>query len=329
MKRVVMERCGAPSEVIRVEDAPEPGAPGPHQALVELVASPIHPADLLTIMGMYAGDPGPLPKVPGKEALGKVLAVGNLVKHVKAGDLTPVLLPNDGAWQERNLLPAETLVALPPEGDPLQYAMAIANPATAMLLLQQVVSLKLGDWVIQNAANSAVGQYLIQLAKRSGFRTVNVVRRDGLTESLQALGADIVLTDGMDLPQRVARATNGASIKLAIDAVAGEAAARLAACLAPRGVLCNYGFLSGANVQVSPAHLIGAEITVRGFWLVPALANLDGKGRVKIFGELIALISSGTVKAAIEATYPLGRVKEALSHAAQGGRSGKIMLTLA
>ncbi len=322
-----MERCGAPSEVIRVEDAPEPDSPGPHQALVELVASPIHPADFLTIMGMYMGDPGPLPKVPGKEALGKVLVVGNLVKHVKAGDLTPVLLPNDGAWQERNLLPAETLVALPPGGDPLQYSMAIANPATAMLLLQQVVPLKLGDWVIQNAANSAVGQYLIQLAKRSGFRTVNVVRRDGLAESLQALGADIVLTDGMDLPQRVSRATNGASIKLAIDAVSGEAAARLAACLASGGVLCNFGLLSGANLQVSPAHLIGGAISVRGFWLVPALGQLDHEGRAKVFGELIALISSGAIKAAVEATYPLDRVKEALAHAARARRSGKILLT--
>lgn len=321
-----MERCGAPEEVIRVEQVGEPGAPGPHEALVELVASPIHPADLLTIMGMYAGDPGPLPKVPGKEGLGEVLAAGNLVKHLKPGDLVPVLLPGDGVWQERHLLPAETLVALPPGGDLRQYAMAIANPATALLMLRAVVPLKMGEWVIQNAANSSVGQYLVQLAGKAGIRTVNVVRREGLAEKLHHLGADVVLVDGPDLPPRVGRATGGAAILLAIDAVAGEAAARLAACLAPGGTLLNYGMMSLKNVQVSPAHLIGNRIVVRGFWLPPVMAELGADGRAKVFGELISLVASGVLKAEVEATYPLDRVKEALAHAARGERGGKVLL---
>lgn len=323
-----MDRCGAPAEVIRLEDAPEPGTPGPHEALVELVASPIHPADLLTIMGMYAAEAGPLPKVPGKEGLGRVLAAGNLVKHLKPGDLTPVLLGNDGVWQERQLLPAEGLVALPPGGDMLQYSMAFANPATAFLMLRDIVTIGMGDWVIQNAANSSVGQYLIQLAKRAGIRTVNVVRREGLTDSLHNLGADVVLVDGADLPQRVARATGGAHIMLAADAVSGEASARLAACLAPGGTLLNYGMLSGKNVQVSPAHLIGGGIVVRGFWLMPAMAKLGEAGRAKLFGSLIPLVASGTLRAEVEATYPLVKVQEALAHAARGERGGKILLTL-
>lgn len=323
-----MDRPGAPEEVIRVADAAEPGPPGPHQALLELVASPIHPADLLTIAGMYATSPGPMPKVPGKEGLGKVLAVGNLVKHLKPGDLTPVLLANDGVWQERHLLDAESLVALPPGGDVLQYAMGFANPATALLLLREVVPLELGDWVIQNAANSSVGQYLIQIARRKGIRTINVVRREGLADKLHELGADAVLTDGPDLPSRVAKLIAGAPLKLAIDAVSGEASARLAACLSQKGVLCNYGMLSGKNVQVSPAALIGTGIVVRGFWLPPAMAALGQEGRANMFGELIAWVASGALKAEVEATYPLERVKDALAHAARGERRGKIFLTL-
>jgi NADPH:quinone reductase-like Zn-dependent oxidoreductase len=328
MKQVIMDRPGAPEDVIRVVDAAEPGSPGPHQALLELVASPIHPADLLTIAGMYATSPGPMPKVPGKEGLGKVLAVGNLVKHLKPGDLTPVLLANDGVWQERHLLDAESLVALPPGGDILQYAMGFANPATALLMLREVAPLELGDWVIQNAANSSVGQYLIQIAKRKGFRTINVVRRDGLADKLHQLGADVVLTDGPDLPARVAKVLAGAPLKLAIDAVSGEASARLAACLSAKGVLCNYGMLSGKNVQISPAALIGTGIVVRGFWLPPAMGALGQEGRAKMFGELIAWVAGGALKADVEATYPLERVKDALSHAAKGERSGKIFLTL-
>lgn len=323
-----MDRPGAPADVIRVMDAAEPEPPGPHQVLLQLVASPIHPADLLTIAGMYATAPGVMPKVPGKEGLGRVLATGNLVRHVKPGDLTPILLPGDGVWQERHLLDAEGLVALPPDGDPLQYAMGFANPATAALMLQSVVPLELGDWVIQNAANSSVGQFLIQIARRKGYRTINVVRRDGLADALHALGGDVVLTDGPDLPARVARITAGAPVKLAIDAVSGEASARLAACLSPKGVLCNYGMMSGKNVQVSPAGLIGNGTVVRGFWLPPVMSELGQEGRVKLFGELIALLASGTLKANVEATYPLEQVKDALAHAARGERRGKVFLTV-
>lgn len=328
MKRIIMDRPGAPAEVVRIEDVAEPGAPGPHEALVELVASPIHPADLLTINGMYVGDPGRMPKPLGKEGLGRVLKVGELVKHLKPGDVAPVLMANDGVWQERQNVGAEHLVALPPGGDPLQYAMSFANPLTALLLLRQIVPVQMGEWVIQNAGNSSVGQYLIQLAKKQGIRTVNVVRRDGLADELHNLGADVVMMENQDLPRRVLAATGGAPLKLAIDAVAGESAARLAACLAPGGVLCNYGMMSGRNVQVSPASLIGSNISVRGFWLNTGLATLPSAERGKAFGEIIPLVASGMLRAKVEATYPLQRVQEALAHAAKGERKGKVLLTL-
>lgn len=327
MKRAIIERTGAPAEVVRVVEVHTPGEPGPHDALLELVASPIHPADLLTIMGRYATSSGPMPKILGKEGLGRVVAVGPMVKHLKPGDLTPILLPNDGVWQEQQILDASSLVALPPGGDPMQYAMAIGNPATARLMLSTIVPLQLGDWVVQNAANSAVGQYLIQLAKRDGIRTVNVVRRGGLEDKLFSLGADVVLVDGPDLPQRVATSTGGVPIKVAFDAVSGEAAARLAACLTAGGTLCNYGMLSGKNVHVSPAHLIGSGILVRGFWVTSALAKMDREARAKLFAEIIPLVASGTIKAEVEATYPLERVHEALAHALRGERNGKILLT--
>ncbi|MBL8175461.1 MAG: zinc-dependent alcohol dehydrogenase family protein [Bryobacterales bacterium] len=325
MQRVILERLGAPAEVVRVEELAEPGAPELNEALVEMVASPIHPADLLTIMGMYASETR-LPKTLGKEGVGRVVAVGDHVKHLKAGDLTPVLMPNDGVWQHRYRLNAEHLVALPAGGDPLQYAMAIGNPATALLMLRTIVKLELGDWVLQNAANSAVGQYLIQLAKREGLRTVNVVRREGLASRLHDLGADVVLVDGLDLPQRVAKATGGTGIKLALDAVSGDSSARLSACLAQGGTLCNYGMMSGKSVQVSPAALIGNDISVRGFWVSSAMARMSKEERAKLYGELIPLVVSGALQVRVEATYPLSRVHEALAHASKGERNGKILL---
>ena len=90
-----------------------------------------------------------------------------------------MLLPvGSGTWSTHLLLDARRLVPLPSEADPQQLAMMTVNPPTALLMLREFVALQPGDWVIQNAANSAVGAYLIQIAKLRGLRTVNVVRRE-------------------------------------------------------------------------------------------------------------------------------------------------------
>jgi NADPH:quinone reductase-like Zn-dependent oxidoreductase len=294
---------------------------------VELEASPIHPGDLSSIRELYAATPEMLPRVPGSEAVGRVKAVGNLVRHVKPGDLSPVVMQAAGVWQQRQLLPAESLIALPPAGEIAQYAMGIVNPATALLLLRDIAPVGMGAWVIQNAANSSVGQYLIQHARRLGIRTVNVVRQENAAAGLYDLGADVVLRDGPELPAQVQQATGGAPLRLALDAVAGTAAARLAACLSYGGILCNYGALSESDLHVSSVNLAGNGVVVQGFWLPlsPAMATLPG--REKLFAELIPLVSAGALRCRVEATYPLDRVREAVAHAMRPGRSGKILLT--
>ena len=120
-----------------------------------------------------------------------------------------------------SLAVAAQLQPLPNEADPLQLSMMTINPPTAALLLSEFVSLQPREWVIQNAANSAVGLYLVQLARYRGYRTVNVVRREDAADVVRETGGDVVLLDGEDLAQRVSAATDGAQIRLGIDAVAG------------------------------------------------------------------------------------------------------------
>ena len=89
--------------------------------------------------------------------------------------------------------------------------------------------------MLQNAANSGVGKCVIRLAARAGLKTVNVVRREELVDELKALGADAVVLDGPDLAERVREATEGADIKLALDAVAGPGVIQLAEALTDGG----------------------------------------------------------------------------------------------
>src|SRR5262249_58572080 len=93
------------------------------------------------------------------------------------------------------------------------------NPATALLLVTDIVPLRPGDWIIQNVANSAVGRLVIRLARPRGVKTVNVVRRESLFGELQALGGDVCVVDGPDLASAVKAQTHEAPIRLALHPV--------------------------------------------------------------------------------------------------------------
>ena len=168
-------RGAVPQDVIHAVPLASP-PPAAGQALVATVASPINPSDVLTLTGHYGALP-PLPAVGGTEGVGRIAAVGEGVTGLSVGGLV-LPPPGSGTWVTHVLTDARSLVPLPEGADPLQLAMLTVNPPTASLMLGDFVPLSAGDWVIQNVANSGVGGYLIQLAKRRGLRTVNLVRRE-------------------------------------------------------------------------------------------------------------------------------------------------------
>lgn len=325
-KAIQFSRTGNPAEVVEVVELEEPD-PAAGEILCRIEAAPIAPSHILTLSGAY-GDLPELPAVPGNDALATVVEVGSDVTGFRAGD--QLLLPRGpGGWRQFAVVKADDVtISFPPGGDPLQLAMLLANPPTAYLMLTEYVRLQPGDWVIQNAANSSTGQYLAELAHHFGWRTVCIVRREGPEAMLKACGADVVLVDGPDLAGRVATATGGAHIRLAIDAVAGEATARLAACLAPKGVVVNYGLLSGQPCQVPPSDVIFREITLTGFWLHKWLSEKSSPAeRAHVYALLRDLVVRGVLHAAVEATYPLTKAKDAVAHAMRDGRNGKILFT--
>ena len=334
MRAVQFSRLGPPEEVAEVAELPDPPPPAPGEVLVELVAAPINPSDLLTLRGEYGVRP-PLPAVGGNEGVGRVAAVGEGVTHLRVGDHVPVAGIRGGTWRERMVARATRLAPLPP-ADPLQLAMLTANPATALLLLEDFVPLRAGDWVAQNAANSAVGLAVITLARIAGVRTLNVVRRESAVEPVRAAGGDVVLVDGPDLARRARGALEEAgagerrdAVRLALDAVAGSATARLARLVADGGTVVNYGALSGEPCHVEPRETIFRGITLRGFWLVPWFATAAPERIAAVYGRLGALVADGTLHTPVEATYPLDEARAALAHAGREGRGGKVLLVTA
>jgi NADPH:quinone reductase-like Zn-dependent oxidoreductase len=323
MKKIEIAAYGAPEEVARCVEVPDLDAPGAGEIVFDVLAFPINPADLSFCRGSYRLTPE-LPATPGAECVGRVRAVGPGVVGLKPGDLVINLQREN--WAQARRVRAEDAIPIPAGLDPLQAAMLRINPPTALLLLEDPAALKPGDCVIQNVANSAVGRHLIVFAKARGIRTINVVRRDDVAGELRALGADAVIRDGPDLPERAREAAGGAPIRLGIDAISGEGTRRIADCVSDGAVVVNYGSLSGKDPIVGRAALTLRGVMLTGFILGRGLAKRNPEQVRALYADLGAKLRDGTLHAPIDSTYPIERIKEALIHAQRAGRHGKILV---
>lgn len=319
-------RIGEPVDVIEIVEEATP-APGPGEVSISMEAAPIHLADLYCMRGKEHFDL-PLPAVPGFEGVGRISAIGDGVTEWSMGDrVFPHLAC--GAWRDELTVPAEGLLPAP-EGDAAQLSLLPINPPTSYLILEDYGDLQEGDWVIQNAANSNCGRYLIELAKLRGIKTVNVVRRPELIEELTELGGDVVLADGDDLAERVKAATQGAAIRLGVDAVNGMATERIASCLQDGSTVLAYGMLTGEPCMISPSTSFLRDIKLIGFYTVRQFAKRKPEEVRKVYDHLARLFEEGKLSAKIAGTYSLDNVKEAVAHAGRRGaeREGKVILTM-
>ena len=322
MKAIQIEAFGNPAEVVKAVEIPDVGAPATGEVVIALEASPINQYDLLMIAGDYGYRPQ-LPAIMGTEGVGRVVAVGSGVTHLKEGDrtLVPFLHPS---WAERIKTDAPWLRPLPP-GDISQFAMMGVNPPTAYLLLTDIVKLPGGSWVIQNGANSGVGRAIVAIAKSLGLRTVNIVRRDEVVAEMKALGGDVVLVDGPDLAKRVAAETGNAPLTLAFDGVSDTSPMNLMNCLGESGMLVSYGGTSRKPMVVHPGSFIFRKQTVRGFWLLYWYQSAKPDEITAMFDRLAPLIAAGTISVPVAATYGFHQVREAITKVAQSG--GKVLFT--
>src|SRR5260221_1542331 len=321
MRAVQLTAYGNPVEGLKYVDIPEPDAPGPNQVLIGVEFCPINPSDLLLAKGMYALRPA-LPTVIGNEGVGRVLNLGPGVRNVKVGDRVPAPL-SSLTWRERMVMPAGGLSPLPPDADPQQLAMLAINPPTAALLLSEYVDLKPGEWVVQNAANSGVGRWVIAFAKTRGLKTVNIVRRPELVAELEAIGGDVVVVDSPDVSERIKAAVGQAELRLALDGFSGPATGVLAATLSPRGTLVSFAAMSLNPMSISPLDVIFKPITVPGCFMVhPEIAAKIAPA----VAQAATMIASGRVHIPVARIYPLSSIKDAVAHAQRGG---KILLDVA
>jgi NADPH:quinone reductase-like Zn-dependent oxidoreductase len=312
--------CGKPTEVLRLEELP-PADLLDGEVRLRILAAPLNPADLNFIEGTYGVKPE-LPAVPGIEGCGEVI-------ESRSPDFLPgdraILLRRAGTWADEVSLPAEHLFKLPPEIDPRQAAMLKVNPATAWRLLTGFGTPPPGSWIVQNAANSAVGRCVIVLAGTLGIRTMNLVRRAELRDELLALGADEVLVDDDSAVEAAKSALGRHRPSLAFNCVGGESALRLMNLLAPGGIHVTYGAMSRRPLTVPNGQLIFKDLQLRGLWVSRWIESAPREELDTVYGKLAGLMLAGGLAVPVAATYPLENFKKALEQAAGSSRNGKIL----
>ena len=319
MKRIMVTQIGEARDSLVVHEVPDLH-PKKGEILVEMLAIPIHPADLLVMRGRHVFT-ATYPIGTGIEGAGRVIAHGEGVTEPPIGQR--VALPFGGTWAEQVTLPAASAIPLPDDMDLYQGAMLALNPVTALGLL---MGMKAGQWLLHNAANSNLARLITRLAAYKGIHSISVVRRTGMEAELKSIGADHVLVDGDDLAARVHQLLGGRGVDRALDAVAGKASGRLFDAVADFGTLTCYGLLASDEVTFNAAQFIFRDVHVQGFSRLRYLRSLSGADAQALYAELFACQKEGLFETPILKTFAFEDICEAVELAEGSGGQGKVLL---
>ena len=324
MRQLQLVAHGEPSDVIQLNTFSEP-AIGEEDLLVSMEAAPLNPSDFLFVRGIYGVRPA-FPSSVGAEGVGRVAKIGSKVDAALRGKRV-LIIPTyeQGTWADQVVAPVRNIVPMSDEADPLQLSMIGINPVTAYLLLNRYVSLMPGDWIGQTAANSAMGQYIIALAKLAGVKTLNVVRRQEATEEVRQLGGDRVVLQGDNLQKGIEEALDGKKHSLVLDTVGGTPVGELAKSLKTGGSIVVYAIQSGRFPAISPGDFIYRGLSLHGFWLINWIRNAPRTEIQEIYQKVGGLVADGSLSAAVEHVYSLEQFKEAIEQSLKSNRSGKIL----
>jgi NADPH2:quinone reductase len=322
MRAITYTKFGKPSEVLELSDLeiPEPKA---HEVRIKTILATIHNHDLVTISGKYGFKPA-LPAQAGTEAVGIIDAIGNEVKHLQVGQR--VMATTSGTWADFFIASAATVVPLPDLIDDASAAQLIAMPMSALLLIEQA-KIKSEQWLIQNAANGAVGKLIEQISQIQGFNVINLVRRESSIDELKKLGAKYVIaTDITDWKKAVKTLCANHPIIVGVDAVGGESSQDLLSLLGENAQLISYGAMSGQSMQLNSSLVIFKNISITGFWGGKIFSGLSASEQMRVVTDIVQYVAKGQLTLQTEEVFKFEQIKDAVNANYRTNRKGKILL---
>lgn len=340
-------------DCLQVVDVPERPSPGDDELLLRVRLSAIHPCDLLCCAGLVARSRTVSAAennkfLPGIEAAASIEQVGKDLRDefvegslvaVKAWSPWGYWQEADGVWSEYVVVKKEKVIAVPEGVNEVTAAMFISVSVTAYVMLIEELQLQEGDWLIQAAAGSALGRWIIAFANAMGINVINLVRREEQVAELKnECGADHVLwcpADGSrteELVNAIKELTQGKNVRGGLDPVAdGVVASIMLRTMSRYGKLLKFGTLADSPMTLSrPALLQMSQegLLIKGFsvqnWWIPDTPDAEKRG---IFNRLWKIIKENKeLSFKISSLYPFDRVDEAIK-ASLAQKSAKVFLT--
>jgi NADPH:quinone reductase len=312
-----MRACVVVDKAVQVEERPDPVA-GLGEVLVRIHAAGLNGADLSQVRGAYAAPPGWSAEIPGLEFAGEVVALGPSTYRFAVGDRV-MGIAGGGGQAEMIAINERLIMAVPAS---LSWAEAGGLPETYTTAFDAIFTqgaLTINEKLLINGGAGGVGTSAIQLARAAGAHVFATIRRPELADKVTALGATVIASDDL--------AANG-PFDVVLELIGGPNLASDLAALAIGGRICVIGVGGGGKAEIDAMQLMLKRGRIHGSTL--RARPLEEKAVIARLMEKRVLpdFDSGKLTVPVDTTFPLANVADAYAYFAEGGKVGKIVLTM-
>jgi NADPH2:quinone reductase len=328
MRAITIDRYGGP-EVLQRRDIPVP-VPGPGEVLVRVAAAGINFMDIHTRQGKYKASrtyPVRLPCTLGMEGAGTVEAVAGDVTRFAAGDRVAWCI-SWGSYAEYACVPESRLALLPDVIGFDTAAASVFQGSTAHYLVHDVARLVPGMTCLVHAASGSIGQILVQLAVSMGATVYTTASSPQKCEVALGLGAHhAMLYEGGRFADAIRDSTGGRGVDVVFDAVGRSTLRDSFRATRTRGLVINYGSVSGSVDDLDPIELGEAGSL---FLTRPRLADhlADAATVQRRADDIFAALAVGTLAIPVAARYTLDQVEIAHALLEERRQVGKAVLCI-
>ena len=323
MRAVEISEAGGP-DVLTLCSRPCP-RPEAEQILIKIAYAGVNRPDALQRAGLYDPPKG-ASDLPGLEASGTVVAVGEAVSEWKIGDQVCALLPG-GGYADYAL--THQSHALPvPSGMDLRAAAALCETFfTVWSNLFQRAALRPGERLLVHGGASGIGTTAIQLARSFGVRVFVTAGQDEKCRACEALGAERAINYRTEDFVEIMRAEGGADVIL--DMVGGPYLPRNIRALADDGRLVQIAFLQGAKVELNFTQMMTRRLTLTGSTLRPQSDVTKAAIASELRAHVWPLLETGQIAPVMDSSFDLTKAAAAHTHMEASAHIGKIVLEVA
>ena len=323
MRAVIAPNPGG-VEALEVVDLPQP-EPGPGEVLIRVAAAGLNRSDLLQRRGHYP-PPSGVTDVLGLECSGDIVAVGEGVTDLPPGTHVCALLAG-GGYAEYVVVPAGQVATVPLGISLVDAGGLMEVAATVWSNVFMMGKLQPGETLLVHGGGSGIGTMAIQLGKALDARVIVTVGSPEKAEFCRELGADVAIDyKQQDFAAEMKAA--GVTADVVLDIIGAKYLDANVSVLSTAGRLVVIGLQGGVKAELN----LGALMAKRAAVMATTLRARPSTEKAAIVRAMVAqvwpLITDGTVRPIIHATYPLEDVRQAHQVLEESSHIGKVLLTL-